>query len=65
MLAMRWTRHDVILDLRRDDVRVVWWHWEAAQQTSTKLFVEQTRNGPPRRTTGDKWVVQEVLVGNW
>ena len=63
MPPMQWTWHDVILDIRRDDVRVVWWHREAAQQTPAKLFVEQTNE--PRRTAGDKWDVQEVLVGNW
>jgi len=64
VLAVQWARHHVILDLRRDAVRDVWWYREAVQQTSTKLFVEQRWNEPSRRSTWAKWVVQEVLVGN-
>ena len=67
MLAVWWVWHDVILDLRRDAVRIVWWCREVVSGWSTKLPGEQKRNelsGGPG--TPSIWVFRaKVLVGSW
>ena len=67
MRAVRWARQDVILDLRRATVRVVWWCREAVSQGSTKLLVEQTRDELSRGIgIPSIWVFRtKVLVGSW